>query len=411
MRILFLTQYFPPETGAPQNRLFELAVRLQALGEEVTVLTAMPNYPSMNIHAGYRGKLFMKEDMNGLLVHRAWIYAGTSRSMIVRLLNYFSFVFTSMLYGVFSVKRHDVVFCESPPLFLGISARIICIFRRSRLVFNVSDLWPESAERLGLVKNRLLLGLSKRLEEYLYRKSVLISGQTQGIVADISARFPQKKVVWLPNGVDTSFYVPGRHDAAAWRRKAGIAPDRFVCLYAGILGYAQGLDTVLDAAAGVKDLRDVLFVLLGSGPEKKRLELAAAAAGLDNVRFMEPVGKAEMPSVLAGCNLTLAPLRRLDLFRGAIPSKIFESLAMEKPVLLGVDGEARKLFVDEGRCAVFVEPEDPSALAAAVRLLHDDPSACREMGINGRIYVEQHFNRNTLASAFHARLQEIPARD
>ena len=183
MRILILTQYFIPETGAPQSRLLQWARQLSRKGATVEVLTAMPNYPEMSIHQAYRGKFFLTEEMGGLTIHRSWIYAGSSKAILPRLINYFSFVFTSLLCGIFRTGKFDYVFCESPPLFLGITAWLLSVFKGARLIFNVSDLWPESAEKLGLVKNRLMLSTAASLERFLYRKSFLVTGQTRGIVA------------------------------------------------------------------------------------------------------------------------------------------------------------------------------------------------------------------------------------
>ena len=189
MKLLILTQYFPPEVGAPQNRLYELAVRLQQKGADVTILTAMPNYPQMEIHQLYKGKCYTKEVVNELTVHRSWIYVSKSKDIFKRLLNYFSFVFSSLFIGLFKLKKQDILLVESPPLFLGITAYFLAKAKRAKLVFNVSDLWPESAEKLGLVNNKMFLKLATYLEEFCYKKASLITGQTQGICANISNRF------------------------------------------------------------------------------------------------------------------------------------------------------------------------------------------------------------------------------
>ena len=402
--ILILTQYFPPETGAPQNRLSDLAQRLQEKGMQVTVLTAMPNYPSMVIDERYRGKVFCKEERQGIRVHRAWIYASTSRSLVSRLLNYFSFVFTSFFAGLF-IGRHRWIFCESPPLFLGITARLLCLFKRSHLVFNVSDLWPESAEKLGLVRNRLLLRISTALEESLYRSAWLVTGQTQGIVKSIADRTPGKRVHWLPNGVNLSAFPVGRGERN-WRAKQGYLDGDFICLYAGIIGYAQGLDVILQAADELRADRGIRFVMLGSGPEKLRLQQLAGDMKLERVHFVDVVSREEMPRILQSIDAAVVPLRKLELFKGAIPSKIFESLAMEKPVILGVDGEARQLFVDQGNCAKYYEPENAKALAAVVQSLKDHPEECKQLGMNGRRFVQEKFDRAVIADAFYRLLTE-----
>ena len=207
MRILILTQYYPPEIGAPQNRLHELAIRLKKKGLQVEVLTALPNYPKMEVFEEYSNKQKREETIEGITVHRSWIYVSPSKRIIARLLNYFSFVWSSYWRGR-RLKSFDYLMVESPPLFLGYSAMALSKKLNAKLIFNVSDLWPESAEKLGLVTNKHLLKMATRLEHKCYENSALITGQTQGIVNDIQKRFPHKKVTWLPNGVDISFYNP-----------------------------------------------------------------------------------------------------------------------------------------------------------------------------------------------------------
>lgn len=406
MKITILTQYFPPEVGAPQNRLFELALRLKKSGADVTVLTAMPNYPHMKVQEGYRGKWKMVEEIEGIKIIRSWIFVPQSKSIVPRLLNYFSFVFSSFWVGTARLHRSDWLICESPPLFLGISAFFLSRFKRAKLIFNVSDLWPESAEKLGLVTNRFLLRLSTWLEEFMYRKSALVTGQTQGIVADIKKRFPNKTVYWLPNGVDTKFYNPAE-DHGAWRSKNGFAKDDLLLLYAGIIGHAQGLDIFLQAGELLKDNPRAKFILLGEGPEKKRLVEEKEKLGLANVFFFPAVSKKEMPEIVAASDAAVVPLKKLDLFKGAIPSKIFENLAMKKPVLLGVDGEAKTLFIEEGKAGLFFEPENAVALADCVRQLLNNPALVAELGANGRKYVEEKFERDKIANGFRQLLEHF----
>jgi glycosyltransferase involved in cell wall biosynthesis len=406
LKILILTQYFPPEVGAPQNRLFELAVRLQKKGEHITILTAMPNYPKMEIHPEYKGKWHVVEEMEGMEVHRSWIYVSKGKSFVKRLLNYFSFVFSSMLVGTFSLGKFDYILCESPPLFLGISAYILKVFKRSKLIFNVSDLWPESAIILGFVKNKLLLWVSLKLEEFLYRKSEIITGQTQGIVKNISTRFPGKRVYWLPNGVDLSYYSAQDHHVN-WRSENGYQQDDFVLLYAGLIGYAQGLEVILNAAEQVKIAGNekFRFVIMGNGPEKPRLMAIAAEKQLTNVHFFETVGKKQMPAVINAVDVAIVPLKKRDLFKGAIPSKIFETLAMKKPLLLGVEGEALDLFIKEGNAGLAFEPENPEELVNCINSLANSRSLLLQLGENGYNYVQKKFTRDRIADEFWAYIQ------
>lgn len=404
MKILILTQYFPPEVGAPQNRLFELAVRLKDQGDEITVLTAMPNYPKMEVHAHYKGRWTCLEDMSGLKVRRCWIYVTKNKSILPRLMNYFSFVFTSMWIGAFKIPKHDLIICESPPLFLGISALFLKKIKKSKLLFNVSDLWPESAEKLGLVTNKTMLSLAYRLEKSLYKNSDLISGQTQGIASDITTR-TGREVYWLPNGVDISVFDP-TINGEEFRKKNGFQPDDFIFIYAGIIGHAQGLEVILKAADLIRHKHNIKFLLLGNGPEKPSLVELRDKLGLHNIHFMDFVPKTEMPFAVAAANASIIPLRALELFKGAIPSKIFENLAMERPILLGVDGEARQLFIEEGKCGLYFRPEDYQHLAEQILLISSDPEKAKELGRNGRDYVSRKFNRDKIALNFRNYLHQ-----
>ena len=400
MKLIILTQYFPPEVGAPQNRLYEMAIRLQKKGVEIEVLTAMPNYPSMEIHEEYKGKWYVREEMNGMRIHRAWIWVGKSKSILPRLLNYFSFVFTSLWIGCFKLSKADYLLCESPPLFLGISAVLFKRTKKAKLIFNVADLWPESAEKLGLITNKTLLKITSRLEEYLYKSSALITGQAQGIVKNIQQRFPSKTVYWLPNGVDLSFYNPDK-TSTRWREENGFAPNDFIILYAGIIGHAQALEIVLKSAALTKKQPAIKWILLGSGPEKEKLLAMQKEMNLTNVYFYPPVPKSTMPEILKAVDASLVPLRKIDLFLGIIPSKVFEAMAMKIPLLLGVDGESKELFIEQGKAGLAFIPEDAEDLVKNALHLYNNKEESLKFGENGRSYAEANFNRDTIAEKFY----------
>jgi glycosyltransferase involved in cell wall biosynthesis len=399
MKLLILTQYFPPEVGAPQNRLFELAVRLRKKGMDVTVLTAMPNYPQMEVHKEFKGKFYSYEEANDLKIHRSWIYVSKSKGILKRLINYFSFVFSSLWIGCFKLEKYDFILCESPPLFLGITAYLLKKIKGAKLIFNVSDLWPESAEKLGLVTNKFFLSSATKLEEFLYRKSELISGQTQGICRDISARFPDKKVYWLPNGVDLNYYNSDTVQSN-WRMENNFSENDILLLYAGIIGHAQGLEVIIKAAERLRSYSDIKFLILGSGPEKDKLIRLKNELKTDNVYFLDAVTKKEMPSIVAASDIALIPLKRLDLFKGAIPSKIFENLAMKKTLLLGVEGEAKELFIDQGNCGLAFIPEDDNDLASKIVSLYNNKEQLKVFGENGFDYVQKNFTRDKIAQQF-----------
>ncbi|MGZ3883075.1 MAG: glycosyltransferase family 4 protein, partial [Bacteroidia bacterium] len=289
----------------------------------------------------------------------------------------------------------------------GYSALYLKRKKKAKLIFNVSDLWPESAEKLGVVTNSFLLKMAYRLEEKLYKRSVLVTGQTQGICKNINERFPKVKTYWLPNGVDLGYYDPQHIPESSWREKNRFTPGDFIFLYGGILGISQGLEIILEAAEKVRQNPQLKFVLLGNGPEQHKLMALKEAKQLDNVFFFESVPKSEMPAILKSVNAAIIPLKKLDLFKGAIPSKLFETLAMEVPVLLGVDGEARELFIDQGKCGLYFEPEHAEALASCVLTISSDKTLAAQLGRNGRAYVNAHFNRNNIAEKLYSELIKL----
>jgi glycosyltransferase involved in cell wall biosynthesis len=374
----------------------------------VTVLTAMPNYPKMEIYEGYHGKRYVYEEMQGLKVHRSSIYVTRSRSVVSRLRNYFSFVISSMLVGRSRIRgSFDFLLCESPPLFLGYSAMYLARIKKAKLIFNVSDLWPESAEKLGVIRNKPMLNAAYRLERRIYLRSALVTGQTQGICNSISERFPSVRTYWLPNGADLTQFDPRAVAASDWRQAHGYSAGDKIFLYAGIIGIAQGLEVILNAAKQFRERREVKFLLLGEGPEKEKLVKMKLEQQLNNVHFLAGVGKSEMPVVLKNADAVIVPLKPLPLFRGAIPSKIFEALAMELPLILGVEGEASELFGKQGDCALCYEPGNAQQLANAVNTLLADPGLAGRLGRNGRAYVNVHFNRENIAASFLKVLKEL----
>ena len=406
LKILFLTQYFPPETGAPQNRIHSLATYMSDFGADVTILTAMPNYPKMEIQNEYKGKYYIKEQDGKLTIHRSWIFVKKSKGVLSRLANYFSFVFSSLFTGLFRIEKNDFIICESPPLFLGISALIISKFKGSKLIFNVSDLWPESAEKLDIIHNKFLLGISYKLEAFLYRCSTLVVGQTKGIVSNINNRFSQVPTYWLPNGID--FHAFNIHaDGDIFRDNININKADFVLMYAGVLGHAQGLEVILLVAQKTKQIERLKYVIIGDGPEDLKLRNMAKDLDLNNVIFVGNIPRSEMPSAVAACNAYIVPLKKNDLFLGAVPSKLFEPLAMGKPILLGVDGEARELFITQGQAGLFFEPENEHELERVITLLVNNLEKCRLLGENGRRFVKSQFNRIDIAKMFYLKLKKI----
>ena len=360
----------------------------------------------MEIMNGYANVENREEIIDGIPVHRAWIYVSNSKSIVARLLNYFSFVWSSYIRGR-KLENFDYLMVESPPLFLGYSAMALAKKLHSKLIFKVSDLWPESAEKLGIVTNKHLLKLAYNLEGKCYTKSHLITGQTQGIVDDIKNRLPQKNVYLLPNGVDTTFYNLEQISASTFREKHNFKDNDLLFFYGGILEHAQGLEVILKAASLLSEKKNIQFIIQGTGPEKDKLLEMSATLKLKNVHFLNPVPKSEMPSVLKSIDVALVPLKKLDLFQGAIPSKVFEAFAMKKPLLLGVDGEARKHLIEKGQARMFFEPENVKELAYCALFLSKNPEELHRKSENARYYVSENFDRNKITIDFLRELNSI----
>lgn len=407
MKFLILSQYYPPETGAPQNRLHSLALNLVKNGCEVEVLTAMPNYPKMEVFESYKGLKYSIEYIDSIKVHRSKIYVSKSKGVFKRLLNYFSFVLSSMKSSN-KLKKTDYVICESPPLFLGISALYISKKLNAKLIFNVSDLWPESAEKLDIVNNKFLLSIAYKLEKYIYKKSFLITGQTQGIIANINKRFPKINTLWQPNGIDKEVYdVIENQD---WIKENALEGKK-IYVYAGIIGHAQGLDVIIKAKSWLlnnetKLSEKINFVIIGDGPDKQRL-LALNKELNTKIIFLPNSSKNEVLKKIKSCHGYIVPLKKIDLFLGAIPSKIFDALALSKPILLGVDGEARDLFINQGKAGIYFEPENEISLAKAVIKLESNPIQASIYGNSGFVYANKNFDRKNIAKTLLKKIEKL----
>ena len=394
MKFILLTQYYPPEMGAPQNRLSDLARRLTSAGHEVTVLTAMPNYPLGKVYPGYGG-LVGRETKDGVKIIRSWIFPAQSASLLPRLLNYFSFALSSALVGAFLLRRADYLMVESPPLFLGLSGVFLSRVKRARLIFNVSDLWPESAVSLGVIdRDSFAFRVSSALERFCYRSAALVTGQSRSILKHIEERFPDVSTHLLSNGVDV-------------RRFSGVggeaAGEHVTFAYAGLHGLAQGLDQIVEAADRVRDEGRIRFVLVGDGPEKENLMVRARELGLGNVTFEDPVTSAEVPAVLEKASVMLVPLKS-DI-PGAVPSKLYEAMAGGRAVLLVAEGEAAEI-VNRTQSGIAVRPQDPDSLVEAVLRLAADKALRDRLAENGRRAAEKYFDRESIARAFLERLGE-----
>jgi colanic acid biosynthesis glycosyl transferase WcaI len=395
MKLAILTQYYPPEIGAPQTRLSGLAKHIAGCGHEVTILTGMPNYPRGRIYPGYRG-ILRRESLDGIRVIRTFVYPSQSARIVPRTVNYLSFVATASLFGSLLLDGPDFLMVESPPLFLGMAGLWLRWWKNSKLIFNVSDLWPGSAVELGIVeKDGLAARVAYWLEKICYQSAWLITGQSKSIVENIQQRFPGRPVFHLSNGVDTELFSSGRKTVAA---RASLGTDeQFVAVYAGLHGHAQGLKQVLEAARVLASDSRFRFVLIGDGPEKGRLQALANEMGLPNVRFLDPRPHGEIPEVLAAADAILVPL--VGQITGAVPSKIYEAMASGRPVVVIASGEPAEI-VNEYSAGLTVAPNDVEGLVDALRNLGEDGKLAKSLGENGRKAAVEHFDRKDILEQF-----------
>jgi colanic acid biosynthesis glycosyl transferase WcaI len=397
MKFLILTQYFPPEIGAAPTRLSSMIRELKAYGHEVEVATAFPNYPAGKIQAGYKGHFYRREDRDGVTVHRTWLHA-TAGSGLPRLLNYLSFVLTS-LYGLSCAAKPDFLFVESPPLFLTLTAYVYSRLHSIPFILNVADLWPDAVTEMGLLRKGLATEMLSWLERWSYRKAMYVNAITEGIRASllVEKRLEPEKVLYLPNGVNTMAYQPEAAEESL-KRALGLAGKQIV-LYAGTLGRAHGLENVLASAKLLEHRSEIHFLFLGDGSERPRLEKLQREMGLRNVSFHDFVPLSQLRSYYSIAECGLASLLNLPIFESARPSKIFAVLASGKPMVYFGKGEGARL-VEQARAGIVVPPEDSVALARALSDLLGDAALIRELGENGRRFVEENYEWSKLVGAW-----------
>ncbi len=391
MRLLILTQYFPPEMGAPQARLSELGERLVDRGWQVEVLTALPNYPTGSVFPGYARGRPVVEQIGRLRTIRVPLYtskAGFSR----RLASYFSFAASARWHAPGRCAVPDLLWVESPPLFLAYGAWSLCRRWRTKYVFNVSDLWPESAIRMGVVRPGLATRLASRLEAQAYRRAVGVTGQSDEIIAGVRRLAPLVPTAVITNGVAPERF--GKHwaDDEA-RRLVGTEPGP-VFMYAGLLGLAQGLDQLLDVARDLPATVPGRFVLVGDGPAREHLAARIAQKRLPRVKLLPAQPRERVPALLAAADVAVISLGMS--IPGAVPSKIYEAMASELPILLIADGEPARR-VAEADCGLAVPPGALDAARQAVEQLATNAELRQRWGKAGRVAAETRYHRDAIA--------------
>lgn len=364
MRIIYLCQHFPPEIGAPQTRVYEVSKELIKRGHQVEVLTAFPHHPHGIIPEEYRRKFYIYEELDGIPVHRSWIYPSKKGSFWKRLFSYFSFTISSF-YSIIKSKKTDIIICNSPPLFLGITGFVGSKIKRAKFVFNVADIWPESAVELGILTNKSFIKMASKLEVFLYKRSWKIATATEGIKEYMVEKGKEASDVFvLPNGVNTELFQPLPRDKKLMKELK--ITGKTIFTYAGTLGHAQGLDSILKAAAMLSDKDpNAHFLFVGDGQETENLMSMADDLNLKNVTFYGSVPMNRMPDIFSITDFSIVSLRDIELFHGARPSKIFPALSTGTPVLYCGVGESVEIL-EKNNCGKVAAPENPKAIADAI---------------------------------------------
>lgn len=404
MRIRFVTLYFPPEVGAAQRRISELARRLAGLGHDVTVVTGFPNYPSGIKPEGYRGRFIMKERVDNCNIIRLPHYVAPNKGFLKRILIHLTFAFSACIYCVF-MKRDDVAYVESPPLFNGFIGLASKWLRHIPYVFNVADLWPQTAIELGALQNKQLIAFTQFLERLFYNKSARILAVTAGIQEFVvNMGFDISRVPLITNGVDHTIFntdVEPSPEILKYKKDG-----RVLALYAGTHGMAHALGVILQVAKALAG-EPIDFLFVGDGAEKEDLVRQCQELGLRNVTFLDPLPQTAMPAVLRAADLAVIPLRDLPLFDSAMPSKCFEALAAGLPVMLSVRGEMAR-HVNKASCGFTAEPENLDEIVTAFKkFIALSPDERREMSERGRAYVVKHFSREAITKRLETEMREI----
>ena len=406
MKILYVSQYFPPEMGAPAARAAELSRHWAAAGHDVSVLTGFPNHPTGVVPTEYRSKLrqlVAHEQIDGVNVVRTWLLPFPNRRAYERMLNYSSFCASAASTGLF-LTRPDVVIATSPQLLVGLSGWWLARSKRVPFVFEVRDLWPESLAAVGMGEDNSLLHRSlARIAGFLYRHADRIVVVTPAFEDYLVKhwRAPREKISVIENGVETQLFAPEPSSGkAAVLRKELASDGKFVVSYIGTMGMAHGLETIITTASQLRDTNpEIIFLMLGEGAEKERIAALARDRGLNNLRFVDQQPREKIPAYICASDVCLVLLKKTDLFKTVIPTKMLEFMSCARPVILGVDGQARAIL-EEARGGLVIEPENSDALADAIRYLATNREAARTLGKNGREYVVRKFSRPQTAERY-----------
>jgi colanic acid biosynthesis glycosyl transferase WcaI len=417
VKILYVSQYFPPEMGAPAARAAELAQHWANAGHAVSILTGFPNHPTGVVPAEWRSRLRRltfhekvgREKIGSVDVYRTWLWPLPNRKAHERMRNYASFCVSSALRGM-TLPRPDVIIATSPQLLVGPAGWCLAFARRIPFVFEVRDLWPESLAAVGVGDENSLLHRSlSAIANFLYRRAdhiVVVTPAFKDFLIQ-NRNVPAEKISVVENGVETDQFCPSTASTNRALRQELSVDEKFVVCYVGTMGMAHGLETLLDAASQLQTQNPaVLFLLIGEGAEKDRIKVRAQSRGLVNIRFLDQQPREKIPAFISASDACAVLLRKTEVFKTVIPTKMLEFMSCARPVILGVDGQARTIL-EEARGGLVIEPENANALVKAILSLAGDRERARELGQNGREHIVSKFSRRQTAEAYIRVLERL----
>ena len=409
MKILYVSQYFPPEMGAPAARAVELARHWVRAGHDVTVLTGFPNHPTGVIPAEWRSRwrrLSYREEVDDIHVVRTWLLPLPNRKAYERILNYSSFCLSASLRGA-ALERPNVVVATSPQLLVGISGWWIARWKGAPFVLEVRDLWPESLTAVGVGKENSLLHRSlASVASFLYQTAQHVVVVTPAFKEFLIQKWklPSSKISVVENGVETNLFAPacGQSDL---KRALGLE-GKFVVCYVGTIGMAHGLDILIEAAESLQSNTEITFLLVGEGADKERIKRLAVERGLKNISFVDQQPRDRIPAFIAAADVCLVLLKKTELFKTVIPTKMLEFMSCGRAVILGVEGQAQQIL-ERAEAGITIEPENAASLVDAIQRLGSDVSLRYRFGTNGRRYIVENYSRDRTALEYIAVLERI----
>jgi len=410
VRILLIHQYFLEKGEGGGSRFNEMTQVWSSKGHPVTVLAGMVNYTTGKKPGRYRGKHYYKDTdfYPHVDVLRCHVSESYNVNFLGRLWGYFSFMFSTIWGGLFKIKGpYDVILVTSPPLFVGMTAYVLSRLRRTPFVFEVRDLWPESAIDTGVLKNKGVIQMAYWFEKFIYQRARFVNVLTPAFREKlIDKGIPAGKIKFIPNAADFTLSEKLRNfDGEAFKKELGLE-GRFVITYVGAHGVANHLIQLLDAAGHLRDT-NITFQLIGSGMQKEMLLEETGKRGLkEHVIFRDPVAKEEVFKYIIASDMGASVLKKVDTFKTIYSNKTFDYMSCRRPVLLAIDGVSREL-VEEAKCGVYVEPENAVDIATKLKAIYTQPAKLKEMGNNGFLYARKHFDREKLAEEYLSYLEEV----